>query len=80
MKTAISIPDATFERVERRAKQLGVSRSQFFADAAERWLDALEDERTTQRIDEALADAADDENAAFLDRAAQSLVDPHEVW
>ncbi|HEY7962098.1 MAG TPA: ribbon-helix-helix protein, CopG family [Solirubrobacteraceae bacterium] len=80
MKTAISIPDATFERVERRAKQLGVSRSQFFADAAERWLDALEDERTTTRIDAVLAAVPHDENAGFLARAAHNLADPDETW
>jgi hypothetical protein len=33
VKTAISIPDATFERAERRARALGVSRSEFYAKA-----------------------------------------------
>ena len=40
MKTAISVPDPVFERVDREAKRLGVSRSEFFAKAAERYLDA----------------------------------------
>jgi hypothetical protein len=82
MKTAISIPDATFERAERRARELGVSRSQFYTKAAERWLDALEDEHTTEKIDKALLAAApqEDSEIAFLSRAAGELVDPHESW
>jgi metal-responsive CopG/Arc/MetJ family transcriptional regulator len=81
MKTAISIPDATFERAERRAKELGVSRSEFYAKAAERWLDALEDEHTTEKIDEALLVAPqEDSEIAFLGRAAGELVDPRESW
>lgn len=71
MKTAISLPDETFRRVETAAKRLGVSRSEFFARAAERWLAALDDAATTEAIDRALAqDAADH---AFTDAAAAAL-------
>jgi hypothetical protein len=81
MKTAISIPDATFERAERRAHELGVSRSEFYAKAAERWLDALDDEGTTERIDRVLLAAPqEDAEIAFLSRAAGGLADPHEAW
>lgn len=81
MKTAISIPDATFERAERRAHELGVSRSEFYAKAAERWLDALDDEGTTERIDQVLLTAPqEDAEIAFLSRAAGGLVDPDETW
>jgi metal-responsive CopG/Arc/MetJ family transcriptional regulator len=55
VKTAISIPDATFARVEASAARLGVSRSEFFARAAERWLADLEDAQTTAAIDAVLA-------------------------
>jgi len=44
----------TFERVERAAKRLGVSRSEFYARAAQSWLDALEDENTTNAINDAI--------------------------
>ena len=71
MKTAISLPDETFERVERAAAKLGVSRSEFFARAAERWLDALDDETTTEAINEAIAGLEDD--AAFVNAAATTL-------
>lgn len=54
MKTAISLPDETFERATNRARKLGMSRSEFFAQAAESYLDQLDSEALTKRIDEAL--------------------------
>jgi metal-responsive CopG/Arc/MetJ family transcriptional regulator len=71
MKTAISLPDTTFQRVDRAAKRLGVSRSEFFARAAERWLDTLDDDGTTEAIDRAIAGLAVDD--AFTDAAAAGL-------
>ena len=54
MKTAISLPDETFERVSRRASDLGMSRSEFFAQAAQRYLDELDSHSLTGQIDSAL--------------------------
>lgn len=54
MKTAISVPDETFDRVTRRAAALGMSRSEFFARAAQRYLDDLDAESLTKQIDSAL--------------------------
>lgn len=54
VKTAISVPDETFERVSRRAVALGMSRSEFFARAAQRYLDQLDSESLTDQIDSAL--------------------------
>ena len=71
MKTAISVPDDTFERVEQAAKRLGVSRSEFYARAAQSWLDALEDEDTTDAINHAIA-GLPAENA-FTDAAAAAI-------
>lgn len=73
MKTAISIPDAAFERVERHAKRLGLSRSEFFTRAAERWADELEDADLTQAINDALdyIGDTDHENDEFLHEAAR---------
>ena len=51
MKTAISIPDETFERAERRAHELGMSRSEFFSRAAARYLDELDERSVTRQID-----------------------------
>ncbi|HWX44204.1 MAG TPA: ribbon-helix-helix protein, CopG family [Solirubrobacteraceae bacterium] len=71
MKTAISLPDDTYRRVDRAAKRMGVSRSEFFARAAENWLDALEDDGTTEAINRAIAGLPADH--AFIDAAAAAL-------
>ena len=72
MKTAISLPDETFRRVDRAAKRLGVSRSELFARAAENWLDGLEDDGVTEAINHAIAGLPDDHQ--FTDAAAAALV------
>jgi metal-responsive CopG/Arc/MetJ family transcriptional regulator len=72
MKTAISLPDDTFRRVDRAAKRLGVSRSEFFVRAAENWLGALEGAGTTRAINEALAGLPPDHE--FTDVAAAALI------
>lgn len=71
MKTAISLSDDTFQRVDHAAKRLGVSRSEFFARAAERWLDTLGDDGTTEAIDRAIAGLGADH--VFTDAAAAGL-------
>jgi metal-responsive CopG/Arc/MetJ family transcriptional regulator len=71
MKTAISVPDETFQRVDQAAKRLGVSRSEFYARAAQSWLDALEDQDTTDAINLAIDGLPDD--SAFTEAAAIAL-------
>ncbi|MFY2861140.1 ribbon-helix-helix protein, CopG family [Mycobacterium sp. THU-M104] len=68
MKTAISLPDETFDRVAQRASDLGVSRSEFFARAAQRYLDELDAQSLTGQIDSALerVDGADEAEAAAV--------------
>jgi hypothetical protein len=57
--------------VSRTAKRLGLSRSELFARAAESWLDALEEEDTTEAINRAIAgQPAEDE---FTNAAAAAL-------
>lgn len=60
MKTAISIPDDTFAAVERSVAELRISRSEFFARAARKYLAELEAESITRQMDEALAAEAAD--------------------
>jgi metal-responsive CopG/Arc/MetJ family transcriptional regulator len=72
MKTAISLPDDTFRRVDDAAQRLGVSRSEFFARAAERWLNAMDDDGTTDAINSAIAELRIDH--AFTDAATAALV------
>lgn len=64
VKTAISLPDETYEQATRQAAELGISRSEFFARAARSYLDQLAAQSLTQQINEALQDADDDSNAA----------------
>jgi hypothetical protein len=65
------VPDDTFQRVEQAAKRLGVSRSEFYARAAQTWLDALDDEDTTDAINSAIASLPAEK--AFTDAAAGAL-------
>ncbi len=64
MKTAISLPEATFERATEKSKELGISRSEFFARAAEVYLDELAGHSLARQIDEALETAGTDESSS----------------
>jgi hypothetical protein len=71
VKTAISVPDETFEQASRQAAVLGISRSEFFTRAARRYLDDLARESLTQQMNEALdAAGADDSGDDSADAAA----------
>jgi len=64
MKTAISVPDETFNQAERRAAALGMSRSEFFTRAAKRYLQELDAHSLTTRIDAAISLVGVDESSA----------------
>jgi metal-responsive CopG/Arc/MetJ family transcriptional regulator len=51
MKTAISIPNSLFQAAERRARKLGLSRSQLYAQALERLLDQDPDQDVTRALE-----------------------------
>ena len=63
MKTAISVPDPLFQKVERARPDLGMSRSQFYATAAQHYLDSVEREALTSEIDAALQTVRGDSHA-----------------
>lgn len=63
VKTAISVPDTTFDRVTRRARELGMSRSELFTKAAEHYLEVLDHQSLSRRIDEALQVTGGDDSA-----------------
>jgi len=72
MKTAISVPDFICSEVERRASELGVSRSEFYATAARLYLNQLDSASLTQRIDDLLERIEPDDSlevAVVLGRA-----------
>jgi antitoxin MazE6 len=80
MKTAISIPDDTFDEAERRAAALGVSRSEFFTTAARRYIRELDAQSLTERIDAALALAGPDESSQAAVHAGRRTVADGEDW
>jgi len=63
MKTAISMPDETYERVSKRANDLGMSRSEFFSRAADRYLEELDAASLSDQINEALDILGETENS-----------------
>ena len=80
MKTAISLPDDTYEQATRQAAELGISRSEFFARAARKYLSELARESLTQQIDEALEAAGADDSAAVAVAAGHRTLASEGDW
>jgi len=70
MKTAISIPDEIFEKAERTAKKLGVSRSELYAKAIRDFIEHHRRENLTEKLNEIYST---DESASGLDPHLMSL-------
>ena len=51
MKTAISIPDPIFESAEKLARRLGMSRSQFYAEAVDALVEKHRYHGVTEQLD-----------------------------
>jgi metal-responsive CopG/Arc/MetJ family transcriptional regulator len=71
VKTAISIPDETFERVTQSAHDLGMSRSEFFTRAAVAYLEELESKSLTARINAALELIGEEEDSQLVVEASK---------
>jgi metal-responsive CopG/Arc/MetJ family transcriptional regulator len=81
VKTAISVPDDTFSEVEQRARDLGMSRSEFYTVAARHYLREIDETSTTRQINEALATFADDDSAAVAaDVGRRRVASGREDW
>ncbi|RLK55548.1 MULTISPECIES: CopG family transcriptional regulator [Actinokineospora] len=82
MKTAISVPDETFAQVDRGAKCLGVTRSEFYVRAAQYYLSHLEQESLTNDINAALdvIGADDDSGAAAVTAGRGVLAQADDEW
>lgn len=52
MKTTISVPEAMAHRIDASALRHGMTRSEFYRRAAERFADELDAEDTTARVNE----------------------------
>ena len=82
MKTAISIPDETFDRVTRTARKLGMSRSELMTKATVAYLDDLESRDLTLEIDRVLEllhiDVSDEQ--AVVDGSKARLAEIDDEW
>ena len=80
VKTAISVPDDTFNEAERRAAALGVSRSEFFTTAARHYIQELDAQSLPRRIDAALALAGSDDSSQAAVRAGWRTLADGDDW
>lgn len=80
MKTAISVPDETFAQATRQAAEMGISRSEFFARAARRYLDELASRSLTQEVNEALQAAGGDDSAIAAAQAGRRRLTAGDDW
>jgi metal-responsive CopG/Arc/MetJ family transcriptional regulator len=74
VKTAISVPNDTFDDATKKASELGISRSEFFTRAARRYLDELASRSLTEQVNEALQAAGSDDSADVAVAAARKLL------
>lgn len=79
MKTAISIPDQIFGEAEALAKKLGVSRSELYVRAIDRFLDLYRDESTTAALNQIFEKSLDYVVDPFLDTLQQRSL-PKDEW
>jgi metal-responsive CopG/Arc/MetJ family transcriptional regulator len=68
IRTAISIPESLFERVDAFAKKNQISRSRLFALAVEDYLRQVENEELLQAINAAYQDPPSAEEEALYER------------
>jgi len=80
MKTAISLPDDAFDAADQKARELGMSRSEFFATAARRYLEDLDRSSLTQQINEALEHLTLDESAAAAVASGRARLNSGDDW
>jgi metal-responsive CopG/Arc/MetJ family transcriptional regulator len=78
MKIAISVPDEIFEAGEHLAKQLGLSRSQLYADALSAYLSERGAAAVTAKLNAVYAEESSKLEPAFTKTQLSRLAD--EAW
>ena len=73
MKTAISLPDALFQKAEQIAQYMGIHHSQLFIKALEEYITKYNGELITQKLNEVYEKINSDEFAQDLDAGIESL-------
>jgi metal-responsive CopG/Arc/MetJ family transcriptional regulator len=74
MKTAVSIPDKVFERVERLAKRTKRSRSRIFSDALDEYLARHTSDEITERMNTVILQEPEASDA-FVAAAARRVLE-----
>jgi metal-responsive CopG/Arc/MetJ family transcriptional regulator len=78
MKIAISVPDEIFEAGEHLAKQLGLSRSQLYADALSAYLSERGAAAVTAKLNAVYAQDSSNLDPAFAQAQLSRVAD--EAW
>jgi metal-responsive CopG/Arc/MetJ family transcriptional regulator len=73
MKTAISLSDSLYEKAEKTARYMGVSRSRLFVMALEDYITNHNGEMITKKLNEVYEKISPDEFARDLDVGLESL-------
>ena len=73
MKTAISLPDVLYEKAEKTASYMGISRSKLFANALEEYIIKYNGEMITRKLNEVYEKINPDEFSRDLDIGIESL-------
>ena len=66
VRTAISVKKSLLDKIDETAKNLSLSRSKFFAVAAEDYLHRIETQELIDRFNEAYSDGLDDTEKRVL--------------
>ena len=78
MKTAISVQDKLFERAEKFAKRIKISRSRLFSEAIEEYLDRREAEDITANLNAVYSKEDSTVDPVAFEMAIMSL--PKDDW
>ena len=77
MKTAVSVPNEVFERADRLAKQLEVSRSELYSRALREYLARHSADEVTQALDQ-LCEELDTSSDEFVREASRRVLEATE--
>ncbi len=78
MKTAISLPDELFEKAERLATNMGVSRSHLYARALQTYVERHDSEAITDRLNEVYSEEESSMDNVLIQMQMESIGD--EKW
>jgi predicted CopG family antitoxin len=78
MKTAVSIPDEVFEKVERLARRSRKSRSEVFSAALKEYVARHEPDEITDAFNKVCAQLGEQRNDPFVAAAARRILEKTE--